>query len=70
MTAEDYFAELTKLRAKYGRFNKKEGEDNVDWEKRLGEEYQSNANKIKTTVQLYRKLTGKQKKKIEIRLLE
>ena len=43
-----YFSERAQLVSKYGRYQKKEGEDNVEYEKRLGDEYVANAKKIAT----------------------
>lgn len=44
---EKWNEEQQKLTKRYGRFQKKQGEDNVEWEKRLGEEYVANEKKIK-----------------------
>ena len=47
LSSDKYFEERKKLVEKYGRFQKKEGENNVEWEKRLGEEYRNNNESIK-----------------------
>lgn len=47
LAPDDYFKEQKRLREKYGRFQKKEGEDNVEWEKRLGETYRNNSDSLK-----------------------
>ena len=47
LSPDKYFEERKKLVEKYGRFQKKEGENNVEWEKRLGEEYRNNNENIK-----------------------
>lgn len=41
-------AELKQRNQKYGRFNIAENEDNVEYEKRLGQQYQNNAASIKS----------------------
>lgn len=41
-------AELKQRNQKYGRFNIKDNEDNVEYEKRLGQQYQNNAASIKS----------------------
>lgn len=48
LSLKTYQEEEKRLTQAYGRFQKKQGEDNVEWEKRLGEQYQSNAKKIKS----------------------
>jgi len=48
MPEEEYFKKRKENVEKYGRYMKKENEDNVEWEKRLGEEYQKNAKDIET----------------------
>lgn len=47
LSADEYLAEEAENRRRYGRLMKKENEDNVEWEKRLGEEYRSNEESIK-----------------------
>lgn len=47
-TADNYFQESKELNEKYGRFMIKQDEDNVEWEKRLGETYRDNDEKIKS----------------------
>lgn len=54
ISMEKYFEEEDKLRRKYGRFQRKQDEDNVEWEKRLGEEYQDN---VKTLESLNKQLS-------------
>ena len=46
LNTEGYFAVLKRNTQKYGKYIKKEGERIVAWEKRLGEEYQSNKKEI------------------------
>lgn len=46
LSVEQYLQEETANRTKYGRLMRKQDEDNVEWEKRLGQEYQDNAKKI------------------------
>ena len=48
LSAEDYLKEETANRTKYGRLMRKTEEDNVEWEERLGKEYQENEKKIKS----------------------
>lgn len=48
MTLDLYEKQRAKNVRKYGRFIKKENEDNVEWEKRLGEQYQNNIKSIKS----------------------
>jgi len=48
MTADRYFREREENVRKYGTYIKKEEEDNVEWEKRLGEEYQNNSKNIES----------------------
>lgn len=48
LSADSYFAEQERLTKKYGKFIKKEGEDNVEWEKRLGQTYQDNTKNIQS----------------------
>lgn len=43
-----YIEERKRLTEVYGRFIKKEGESNVEWEKRLGQEYQDNIKNIES----------------------
>lgn len=45
---KEYFEEYDKNVRTYGKFIKKQGEDNVEWEERLGKAYQDNAKKIKS----------------------
>lgn len=47
-SVDEYFDKVEENTKKYGRFIKKEGEDNVEWEKRLGETYQNNEKNIKS----------------------
>lgn len=47
LSPDKYFEERKKLVVKYGRFQKKEGENNVEWEKRLGETYRDNESSLK-----------------------
>lgn len=47
-TVDEYLKKKKELNEKYGRFQRKEDEDNVEWEKRLGEEYQNNISSIET----------------------
>lgn len=42
-----YFEQQNELNKMYARFQRKQGEDYVEWEKRLGDEYRSNAESIK-----------------------
>lgn len=46
LTADEYFKQKEQNTRKYGRYIKKEGEDNVEWEKRLGQTYQDNVKSI------------------------
>lgn len=48
LSVDEYFAAVEENTKKYGRFIKKEGEDNVEWEKRLGQEYQDNVKSIES----------------------
>lgn len=47
-SADEYMAALKANREMYGRYMIKDDEDNVKWEKRLGEEYQNNAKSIES----------------------
>lgn len=47
-SVDEYFDKVEENTKKYGKFIKKEGEDNVEWEKRLGEAYQNNEKNIKS----------------------
>ena len=47
LNAEEYFKQVKELNTKYGRFQKKQGENNVEWEKRLGEIYRDNESSLK-----------------------
>ncbi len=46
--ADSYERKVEENTKKYGKFIKKEGEDNVEWEKRLGEAYQNNEKSVKS----------------------
>ena len=48
MTLNEYEKAVDKLNKKYGRFIRKDEEDHVEWEKRLGEAYNDNEEKIKS----------------------
>ena len=48
LSTAQYLEEENVNRKKYGRLMRKTGEDNVEWEKRLGEEYQENVKSIKS----------------------
>lgn len=46
ISADTYLEQEKANRTKYGRLMRKQDEDNVEWEKRLGEEYVANAKNI------------------------
>ena len=48
LPAENYLKQVKELTTKYGRFQKKENENNVEWEKRLGETYRNNESSLKS----------------------
>ena len=71
LSAEAYTKEEKRLNTIYGRFNKKAEEDMVEWEKRLGQEYQDNEKKLASYNKMlegYNKLTDEQKKKREAQI--
>ena len=71
LAAEAYLAEQKRLNTIYGRFNKKTGEDMVEWEKRLGQEYQDNEKKLtdyNKMLEGYNNLSDEQKKKREAQI--
>ena len=47
LSAENYLKKVQELTTKYGRFQKKKEENNVEWEKRLGETYRNNESSLK-----------------------
>lgn len=64
--ADVYAQEQEILTRKYGRYIKKEGEDNVDWEKRLGQEYQNNTKNIKSLSDQIDNLNKQKEKGVKI----
>jgi len=71
LSAEETDKEEKRLNTIYGRFNKKTGEDMVEWEKRLGQEYQDNEKKLSNYNKMlegYNKLSDEQKKKREAQI--
>ena len=64
LSTEQFLEEQDKNRTKYGRLMRKQDEDNYEWEKRLGQEYQENAKAIKSLndqLKDYDKLSQKEK---------
>lgn len=71
LSAEAYLTEQKRLNTIYGRFNKKTGEDMVEWEKRLGQEYQDNEKKLSDYNKMlegYNRLSDEEKKKREAQI--